>query len=118
MQSAQAILRTSSTPLAKWGKRLLASKGHRNIAVAAVARRLSVAIWYLMMGRWTPLEEVDQRLQIKISKMLSEVTSQHLEKSGRNRKQWKLDILQKLKSTRVYLLDPNRRYAVSQVATT
>ena len=40
-------------PLGKWGKKLLARKGSLNLAVAAVARKLTVAIWYLMMGRWT-----------------------------------------------------------------
>jgi transposase len=116
MQGAQAILRTGTTPLAKWGKKLLATKAHRNIAVAAIARRLTVAIWYLMMGRWTPLDEIDQRLQIKVSKMLGELTPHHLENSGKNRKQWKEDIGQKLKSTQVYRLDPRKVYPVSQPA--
>lgn len=116
MQGAQAILRTGSTPLAKWGKKLLATKGHRNIAVAAIARRLTVAIWYLMMGRWTPLEEIDQRLQIKVSRMLGELTPDHLKNLGKERKQWKDDIYQKLKSTKVYLLDPHKVYRAPQLA--
>jgi len=57
IEGAQAILRCSSTPLAKWGKRLLARKGQTNLVVASMARRLTVAVWYLMMGRWTSLEE-------------------------------------------------------------
>ena len=52
IESAQAILR-STHPLAKWGKKLLARKGSRNLAAGALARKLAVAIWYLMMGRWT-----------------------------------------------------------------
>jgi len=65
MEGAQAILRCSKTPLAQWGKKLLARKGQINLVVAAMARKLTVAVWYLMMGRWTPLEEIDARLEIK-----------------------------------------------------
>ena len=50
IESAQAILR-SHHPLAKWGKKLLARKGSVNLAAGAVARKLTVAIWYLLMGR-------------------------------------------------------------------
>ena len=53
IESAQAILRSNHS-LAKWGKKLLARKGSRNLAAGAVARKLAVAIWYLLMGRWTP----------------------------------------------------------------
>jgi transposase len=58
IEAAQAILRCSPTPLARWGKRLLARKGQINLAVAAMARKLVVAVWYLMSGSWTPLEEI------------------------------------------------------------
>jgi len=110
MQGAQAILRLGSTPLGKWGRKILATKGHYNIAVAAVARRLTVAVWYLMMGRWTPLQEIDSRLQIKIGKLLGDLTAEHLQSSGKDRKQWRAEIAQKLKSSKVYLLDPAKTY--------
>ncbi len=32
-----------------------AARGSVNLGVAAIARKLTVAIWYLMMGRWTTL---------------------------------------------------------------
>ena len=66
IEGAQAILRCSQTPLARWGKKLLARKGQINLVVAAMARKLAVAPWYLLMGRWTELEEIDARLDIKI----------------------------------------------------
>lgn len=53
IEGAQAILRSGKSPLARWGKKLLAAKGSVNLAVAAIARKLTVAVWYLMMGRWT-----------------------------------------------------------------
>lgn len=73
MEGAQAILRATRTPLAQWGKKLMARKGQRNLAVAAVARKLTVSVWYLMKGRWTPLEEIDERLALKVGKILGQV---------------------------------------------
>ena len=72
IEAAQAILR-SKHPLAKWGKKLLARKGSVNLAAGAVARKLAVAIWYLLMGRWTPLEEIDERLALKVGKIITSV---------------------------------------------
>ncbi len=85
IEAAQAIMR-STHPLAKWGKKLLARKGSVNLAVAAVARKLAVAIWYLMMGRWTPLEDIDERLAIKVGKILTSVGAKGLQQLGQTRK--------------------------------
>ena len=57
IEAAQSILR-SKDPAARWGKRLLARKGSLALAASAVARKLTVAVWYLMMGRWTELQEL------------------------------------------------------------
>ena len=110
IEGAQAILRCSKTPLAQWGKKLLARKGQLNLVVAAMARKLTVAVWYLMMGRWTPLEEIDDRLVIKVGKMIGSVGQQGLQRVGKNRKAYRQEIYQLLKSGRVYVLDPNKKY--------
>ena len=60
VQAAQAILRCSQTPLAKWGKKLL-------------ARKLTVALWYPMMGKWTSLEELDPALEAKVTKIIGRI---------------------------------------------
>lgn len=109
MESAQAILR-SKTPLAQWGKRLLARKGSVNLVVAAIARKLAVAVWYLMMGRWTPMEEIDSRLSLKLSKIISQVGAQGMEKLGKTRKDLRLEAQQLLKEHRVYVLDPDKKF--------
>ena len=83
IESAQAILR-SKHPLAKWGKKLLARKGSLNLAAGAVARKLAVAIWYLLMGRWTPLEEIDDRLAVKVGKIITSVRNQRSPATGQN----------------------------------
>jgi hypothetical protein len=110
IEGAQAILRCSKTPLAQWGKKLLARKGSVNLAVAAMARKLTVAVWYLMMGQWTPLEEIDERLVLKVGKMIGSVGQQGLQRLGKTRKVYREEIHQSLKTGRVYVLDPNKKY--------
>jgi len=115
IEAAQAILRGTKTPLARWGKKLLATKGSVNLAVAAIARKLTVAVWYLMMGRWTPLEEIDTRLVLKIGKMISSVGQPGLARLGKPRKAYRQEIYDTLKTGRVYVLDPDKKY-VPQLA--
>jgi transposase len=107
IESAQAILR-SSHPLAKWGKKLLARKGSRNLAAGAVARKLVVAIWYLLMGRWTPLEEIDERLALKVGKIITSVGPKGLKQLGQTRPTLRKETFNWLTTGRVYVLDPNK----------
>ena len=109
IEAAQAILR-SRDPVARWGKKLMARKGSVNLAVAAVARKLVIAIWYLLMGRWTPLEEVDDRMVLKIGKIITGVGSAGLKKMGKTRKTLRAEISQALKTGRTYVLDPNKKF--------
>jgi transposase len=109
IEGAQAILRSSKSPLARWGKKLLASKGSVKLAVAAIARKLTVAVWYLMMGRWTALEEIDTRLLGKVGKMIGSVGQQGLQSLGKTRKTYRQEICQRLKTGREYVLDPNKK---------
>jgi len=85
IESAQAILRSEHSS-AKWGKKLLAKKGSIKLAVAAIARKLVVAVWYLMMGRWTPLEEIDVRVTRKVGKIITNVGPEGLKHLGKTRK--------------------------------
>jgi len=104
IEGAQSILRCAKTPLAQWGKKLLRRKGSVNLAVAAIARKLSVAVWYLMMGRWTPLEEIDERLCVKISKIISQVGQGPLKQLGKTRKVLRGEVFQVLKNTKACFL--------------
>jgi transposase len=118
IEAAQAILRSSHTPLARWGKRLLASKpGRLKLAVAAVARKLTVAIWYLMMGRWTPVEEIEPRLRLKIGRIITQVGVQRLKESAKPRQQWRQEAFEKLKATSVPRPDPGAPAAAPVPAT-
>lgn len=110
IESAQAILR-STHPLAKWGKKLLARKGSVNLAAGAVARKLAVAVWYLLMGRWTALEEIDDRLAVKVGKIITSVGVQGLKQLGKTRKTLREESYESLKTGRLYALDPNKKFA-------
>jgi len=110
IEGAQAILRSGKSPLARWGKKLLAAKGSVNLAVAAIARKLTVAVWYLMMGRWTALAEIDARLLTKVSKMIGSVGQQGLQFLGKTRQTYREEICQRLKTGREYVLDPNKKF--------
>ncbi len=110
IESAQAILR-SHHPLAQWGKKLLARKGSVNLAAGAVARKLAVAIWYLLMGRWTPLEEIDERLALKVGKIITRVGSKGLQQLGKTRPALRKETFNLLTTGRVYMLDPNKTFA-------
>jgi transposase len=109
IQGAQAILR-SKNPLASWGKRLMARKGSYKLAVAAVARRLAVDVWYLLKGRWTTLQEVDTRLKNKVGTIVTGIGTEGLTKIGKTRESLLKEVYQSLKSGRTYVLDPNKKF--------
>ena len=109
IESAHSILRSKS-PLAKWGKKLLARKGSVNLTVAAIARKLTVAIWYLMSGKWEELKEMDKSLTLKIGKIISRVGDKGLETLGKTRKILREEMQQSLKTGRIYYLDPDRKF--------
>ena len=110
VEGAQAILRTSQSHLAQWGRKLLRRKGEIKLVVAALARKLTVAIWYLLMGRWTPLEHIDERLSMKVSKMITAVGTEQLDLLGMNRTTYREQTYLSLKVGRVYVLDPDKKF--------
>ena len=113
MEGAQSILRSARHPLAKWGKKLLCRKGAINLVVAAIARKLLVAVWYLLKGQWTPLEEIDEALALKVGKMITSVGAHGLNQLGKNRKTFRAEILDRLKTGRTYILKPNPPLALN-----
>ena len=104
VEAAQAVLRCSKNPLAQWGKKLLRRKSSINLTVGAMARKLAVAVWYLMMGRWTPLEEIDERLALKVGKIMASVGARGLKTLGKTRKVFREETYGLLKDGRTYVL--------------
>jgi transposase len=109
IEAAQSILR-SRQPVARWGKRLLARKSCRALTVCAVARKLVVAVWYLMMGKWTPLDELDTPLQSKMGKIIGELLPQSRASMAENVQALREQVYQRIKSGRVYTLDPAKTF--------
>ncbi len=58
-----------NNPLSQWGWKLFARKGNRNIAVAAIARKLLVQVWHLLHGNPTLAVESDTSFRIKLQKL-------------------------------------------------
>lgn len=111
IEGAQAILRSAQNPLAQWGKKLLRRKGSVNLAVAAIARKLTVAVWYLLKGQWTALAEIDGRLALKVGKIITSVGANGLKQLGKTRKTFRTEIHDRLKTGYVYTLDPHRKFS-------
>lgn len=81
IQAAQSILRHGQGPTHRWGVALKMRKG-TNIAVAALARKLVVAVWYLLKGCFTPLMEVSQQITVKLHKIASTIGKVRLRQLG------------------------------------
>lgn len=88
IESAHAILR-SKHPLAKWGKSFWHARPQSNLTAGTVAPKLTVAVWYLLMCRWTPLEEIDARLALKVGKIIGSVGTKGLKQLQKTRKAFK-----------------------------
>lgn len=69
IQSAQNALNQKASPLHSWGWKLVLRKANKNIGVAAVARKLTVSIWYLLRGLFAPLKQIDESLRVKLGKL-------------------------------------------------
>ena len=76
VQGAQSVLRRGkATEMGKWGFKLFARKGNRNIAVVAIARKLLVQVWHLLMGNPPKALEGDKRLTAKLALVAKELGS-------------------------------------------
>jgi transposase len=116
VEGAHSILRSRTHPLAKWGKKLLARKSSLNLAVCAVARKLCVAVWYLMSGHWTALQELDESLKWKLGKMISQMGEEGLKRLDKTRAAFREETVQRLKTGKVYVLRPGKRLATLRSA--
>jgi transposase len=81
IQAAQSVMRQKKSPLHKWAWKLALRKSHKNVAVAAVARKLTMSVWYLLRGLFVPLEKIDASLLVKLGKLATAIgvkTIRHL----------------------------------------
>lgn len=80
IQAAHSILRYGQGSMHRWAVALKMRKG-ANLAVAALARKLVVSVWYLLMG-FLPMTEPTQTLRIKLRKLAVEIGSKRLRQLG------------------------------------
>src|SRR6266566_1193219 len=84
IQSGKRLLDVNN-PLQKWGPALAARRG-RNKAAVAVARKLCVALWHVMIGHAIGTLERLDTLQTKLSKFATEIGPAALTAFGYNNK--------------------------------
>jgi transposase len=82
VQSAQNALHQKASPLHAWGWKLCLRKGSNKVAVIAIARKLTVGIWYLLRGMFTSLQEIDASLEVKLSKLATAIGVKSLRHLG------------------------------------
>lgn len=120
IEAGHALLRSPNHPNSDWGRKLLGRKGEVPIAVAALARKLVVQVWYSLKGLAKPMEQVSKPMVQKIGKMISRVGQQGLDALGISRKDAReqaLEILRTRKPGREYALrkDPPAAIPVPQM---
>lgn len=81
LQSAHNALAQRGSPLHQWGWKLAVRK-HRNLAAAAVARKLAVSIWHLLMGHCTKMQEAAGHLVTKLLKIATLLGKDALKQAG------------------------------------
>lgn len=107
IEAGHALLRSPNHPNSDWGRKLLARKSLVPIAVAALARKLVVQVWYSLKGLTKPMEQVSKPMVQKIGKIISRVGQQGLDALGISRKDAReqaLEILRTRKPGREYVL--------------
>ncbi len=81
VQSAHSILRHGQGATHRWAVALKMRKG-TNIAVAALARKLTVSIWYLLKGHLVPMKEPTTHILVKLHKIASVIGRKRLREMG------------------------------------
>lgn len=83
VQAGHVVFRYKSTsnPLYTWAWKLGFRKG-RKLAVVAVARKITVAIWYLMMGRSFTAKETSVTLCRKLKQLAKDIGLTELRSQG------------------------------------
>ena len=79
IQAAQAALRYGRASVHRWALALKMRKG-KPIAVAALARKIVVAVWYLLNGLVAALKEPDETLKRKVHKIALEIGASTLKR--------------------------------------
>ena len=75
-------MRTGKGNMHKWARHLCESGKNRNLATCALARKMTVYVWHILMGHPTPNATPDPAFVHKLSKLASELGKDTLETLG------------------------------------
>lgn len=83
VEAAQTVLRTGKPPaLARWAKHLMAKGKPWNVAVCALARKLAVLCWHVLMGHPVPDAEGKPATERKLLRLAYAVGKEALKNAG------------------------------------
>lgn len=80
IQASKRLL-TTVNPLQKWGLSVALRRG-QNKAAAAVARKLTVAVWHVLRGHWNQALEENTTLLTKLTKLATDLGVSTLQELG------------------------------------
>ena len=80
IQASKRLL-TCVNPLQKWGLAVALRRG-TNKAAVAVARKLTVAVWHVLMGHWNKALEENSTLLTKLGKLATDLGVPTLKELG------------------------------------
>lgn len=81
VEAAQSAMKTDS-PLVRWAKHLLARGKPWNVAMAALARKLSVVCWHILMGHPAPDRERERATRRKLALLAGRVGKEAVRAAG------------------------------------
>lgn len=81
VEAAQSAMRTD-TPMAKWAKHLLAKGKEWNVAIAALARKIAVLCWHILMGHPAPSRERLRATAAKLVRLAHRVKKDTVRSAG------------------------------------
>lgn len=83
VEAAQSAMRRGGGgAAARWARRKAASGKHRNVAVCALARKLAVRAWHILMGHPAPDRECEKPFRLKLAKLAAAAGRERLAALG------------------------------------
>ncbi|MCF7838246.1 MAG: IS110 family transposase [Candidatus Marinimicrobia bacterium] len=82
VEAAQCVLRKGNDDMAKWARRKIAAGKNRNVLACALARKLTMRAWHILMDHPVPNREGERSFRLKLAKLASVVGREHLAALG------------------------------------
>lgn len=81
-QGAQSAIRYGKLPIHEWARYISAKRQCRNIAIMALARKIVVYVWHIMMGHTIVYKEMPKSLKVKTLKVAHKIGKEKRAKLG------------------------------------